>query len=105
MARRSKAKAEAETRLPPLTTEQNAGTDWHKKKTGERPAPMWSVSWDTSRHPGSGNAAYQKTGQEAAECARRFLKMGFIVYSIKDPAGTEMMDEATIANRLGPTTY
>jgi hypothetical protein len=58
MARRPKAKAEAQKRLPPLTIE--ASTDWHKKKTLEEPAAMWSVNWDTTRQPDSCNAAYQK---------------------------------------------
>lgn len=104
MPRWSKSKAQAETRLPPLTTERDATTNWHKIKTVEESesVALWSITWDTSRQSDAVNTAYQKTEEEATGCARRFLRLGFIVYSIKDPAGTEVMNETAIAERFKP---
>jgi hypothetical protein len=100
MAKRSKGKDE--TILPPLTTEKDHATNWHKsttRPTREEPA-LWIVTWDTSRKPATFNTSYQKGEAEAIDCARKFLKLGFVVYSIKDPHGSEIMDEASIAERF-----
>jgi hypothetical protein len=106
MARWSKAKAGLETKLPPLTTEQPFhGPNWHKvaKTENPEPAPLWTVIWDTSRHPNGFNQAHHMTEAAAIDCARQFLRLGFIVYSIKDASGIETMNEATINRHLAPT--
>jgi hypothetical protein len=105
MAKWSKSKAQTEMKLPPLTTDQEQTTpDWHKIKMVEKldPAALWTVTWDTSRQSALFNTAYQKTEAEATDCAKRFLRLGFVVYSIRDPSGTEVMDETAIATRFKP---
>lgn len=105
MARWSKAKAQAETKLPPLTTEKDLATNWHKINTdGAKPEPFWTVTWDTSRKPDAFNTAQLKTEEEAMDCARRFLRMGCIVYSIKDSSGAEVLNEAAISERFKPAS-
>jgi hypothetical protein len=104
MAKWSKGKDEP--KLPPLTTEQDHATNWHKsttRPTREEPA-LWIVKWDTRRKSGTFNTSYQKGEAEAIDCARKFLKLGFVVYSITDPHGTEVMGEAAIAQRFNPET-
>lgn len=105
MARWSKAKAGLETKLPPLTTDLSSrGPNWHmvaKTKNAE-PAPLWTVIWDTTRNPEAFNQAHHLTEAAAIDCARQFLRLGFIVYSIKDASGIETMDEAAINSHLKP---
>lgn len=105
MARWSKAKAGLETKLPPLTTDQPfRGPNWHElgKVANPEPAPLWTVTWDTSRHADAFNRAHHLTESAAIDCARRFLRLGFIVYSIEDAAGIETMNEAAIIKHLKP---
>jgi hypothetical protein len=104
MAKWSKGKDE--TILPPLTTEKDHATNWHKsttRPTREAPA-LWVVTWDTRRRSDAFNTSYQTSAIEAVDCARKFLKLGFVVYSIKEPDGTEFMDEAALAERFNPET-
>src|SRR5579864_3068613 len=105
MAKWSKAKAGLETKLPPLTTEHPfRGPNWHQvaKIENPEPAPLWTVIWDTSRNPDAFNKAHHMTEAAAIDCAKRFLRLGFIVYSIKDAAGIETMNEATINKHFKP---
>jgi hypothetical protein len=105
MARWSKQKADLETRLPPLTTDHgSAGPDWHSINKAETPEAkvQWTVTWDTARHADAFNTSYHKSEPEAIESAKRFLRLGFVVYSIKDGSGLETMDERTIKERLAP---
>lgn len=99
MANWSKAKASLQTKLPPLTTDQPfRGPNWHQvgKAKNPEPAPLWTVTWDTSRRVNASNKAHHATEQAAIDCAKQFLRMGFIVYSIKDASGVETMNEAAI---------
>ena len=105
MARWSKAKAQAETMLPPLTTEKDLARNWHKTNTDDaKPEPLWTVTWDTSRKPDVFNTARHKTEGEAMDSAQRFLRLGCIVYSIKDSAGSEVMNESEIYERFKPAS-
>lgn len=58
----------------------------------------WTIWWDMHRRPGTEgwNRATEKTEEEALQRAERFLKLGFVVYAIKDPKGAMFMDEAQI---------
>jgi len=106
MAKWSKQKATLEIKLPPLTTENaSAAPNWHAINNAQSPEPdaCWTVSWDTARHGETFNTAHHKTEAEAIASARQFLRLGFVVYSIKDASGIEMMDESAINERLGPT--
>lgn len=65
--------------------------------TGER----WVVFWET-RRPESGNwsEAIEKSQAGATERAKRFLRLGFLVFQITGPAGDVFMTEEEIAQRL-----
>jgi hypothetical protein len=109
MPKWSKAKAKLETVLPPLTTEQDERSttpNWHQIKMveGSTPTSFWTVIWDTRRQPDAFNTAHHKAQEDAVDCAKRFLRLGFLVYSIRDPDGVEIMDEAAIGERLKPTS-
>ncbi len=100
-----KAKGGWETKLPPLTTDQPfRGPNWHMvaKTENAEPAPLWTVMWDTTRNPGAFNQAHHMTEAAAIDCARQFLRLGFIVYSIRDASGIETMNEAAINSHLKP---
>lgn len=58
----------------------------------------WTVWWDMHRRPGEEqwSRAVEKTQAEALERARRFLRLGFVVYQIRDAKGLVFMDEAQI---------
>ena len=66
--------------------------------------PSWSVLWDTTaRTEGEWSTADAKSEAAALERAAHFLKLGFTVHAIKDPAGTVVMDASAIIDRLRPT--
>jgi hypothetical protein len=102
VAKWSKSKEYSERRLPPLTTDSaSAGPNWHKMKLAENPeSAHWTVSWDTSRRADGFNEAHHSNKTAAIDCAKRFLRMGFIVYSIRDASGAETMDEKAINEHL-----
>lgn len=105
MARWSKQKAESDIKLPPLTTDHaSAGADWHSinKTEASEAKAQWTVSWDTARHADTFNTSCHKSEEEAIASARRFLRLGFVVYSIRDPSGIEKMDEPAINQQLAP---
>ncbi len=56
------------------------------------------------RRPGAEgwSRATEKTEEEALQRAERFLKLGFVVYEIRDPKGLVFMDEAAISKRFKP---
>jgi hypothetical protein len=110
MARWSKSKAKLETALPPLTTQQSDTSttpNWHQMKMveGLLPTALWTVTWDTRRQANAFNTAYHKGQPDAVDCAKRFLRLGFVVYSIKDPEGSEIMDETAINERFKPAVF
>jgi hypothetical protein len=55
------------------------------------------------RRPGTEgwSRATEKTEEEALERAARFLKLGFVVYEIRDPKGSVFMNETQIKQRFG----
>ncbi len=105
MAKWSKTKAGLETKLPPLTTDLPfRGPNWHAvaKTRSADPEPLWTVTWDTTRNPEASNQAHHLTEAAAIDCAKQFLRLGFIVYSIKDASGIETMNEEAINSLLRP---
>ena len=94
------------TQLPPLTTDEGKSTtpNWHRIKMAEgiEQATQWRVTWDTTRRDGVFNTAQDATRGAALERAKKFLQMGFVVYSIVDPAGNGTMTEEAIAAQLMP---
>ena len=63
----------------------------------------WTLWWDMHRRPGKDqwSRATEKTEAEALERAGRFIKLGFVVYQIRDAKGVVFMDEAQITERFG----
>jgi hypothetical protein len=55
------------------------------------------------RRPGTErwSQATETTQEGALERAERFLKLGFVVYAIRDPKGDIFMDEARLTERFG----
>lgn len=66
---------------------------------GER----WSIVWDIARKPGTDgrNTALEKFEAGALERARHILRMGFIVYEIRQPSGAVFLEEAGLRQRFG----
>jgi hypothetical protein len=103
---KAKGKSAAGLRLPPLTTDKGKipTKDWHKITMAQgidQPA-LWSVTWDTTRRDAEPNTAQDTTQSAAFERARKFLSLGFVVYSIVDPTGVDSMTEAAINERFKP---
>ena len=64
---------------------------------------LWTIWWDMRRRAGTEgwSRATEPTEDEALLRTERFLKLGFIVYAIRDPRGAIFMDEAQIAEHFG----
>jgi hypothetical protein len=64
---------------------------------------LWTIWWDMHRRgvTQSWSRAAEATQEGALQRAERFLKLGFVVYAIRDPRGDIFMDEAQIAERFG----
>ena len=65
----------------------------------------WTILWDMHRRIGSDgwSRAVESNEGEALQRAERFLKLGFVVYEIRDPKGSVVHDEVAISKRLKPT--
>lgn len=62
----------------------------------------WVIWWDIRKHAGSNwSKATAQTEAGALDRAHHFVRLGFVVYAIRDPAGTLYMDEQKIAERFG----
>jgi len=70
-----------------------------ERDTGER----WTIIWDTKRQPGTNgrNVAVERYEAGALDRARHLLRMGFIVYEIREPSGAVFLEEPGIKQRLG----
>ncbi|HEY1503797.1 MAG TPA: hypothetical protein VGF92_05825 [Stellaceae bacterium] len=67
--------------------------------------PPWIVLWETSaRTDDQWSTARAPTEASAFECAAHFLRLGFVVHAIKDPAGRIVMDAPSIEARFAPRT-
>jgi hypothetical protein len=61
----------------------------------------WSVLWETAARPdGQWSVARTQTEASAFESAAHFLKLGFVVHAIKDPAGRIAMNAESIEARF-----
>jgi hypothetical protein len=61
----------------------------------------WTVLWETTARPdGQWSAVRTQTEASALESAAHFLKLGFVVHAIKDPAGRIAMDAESIEARF-----
>lgn len=66
----------------------------------------WHIVWDTARRPESDgrNTAAEKSKSAALDRARHMLRMGFVVYEIREPSGSLCLDEAAIREQLAALT-
>lgn len=64
---------------------------------------LWTILWDMRAHAGTAgwSKAKEPTQDEALQRTERFLKLGFVVYAIRDPRGAIFMDEVQIAEHFG----
>ena len=62
----------------------------------------WTIWWDMHRRAGTEgwSRAAESTQAEALQRTERFLRLGFVVYAIRDPRGAIFMDEAQIAEHF-----
>ncbi len=63
----------------------------------------WLIIWDTTRKPGTDgrNTAAERLKSAALDRARHMLRMGFVVYEIREPSGVLHLGEAAIQEQLG----
>ena len=59
----------------------------------------WRIIWDIARGDGR-NTAEEKLKSAALDRARHMLRMGFVVYEIREPSGSTFLDEAGIREQL-----
>ena len=66
---------------------------------GER----WAIVWDTHRRLGleGRSIAREKLESGALQRARHMLRIGFIVYEVRQPSGSVHLTENTLRQRLG----
>jgi hypothetical protein len=84
----------------------------HRYKRSNVTAPAaevtapWTIWWDMHRRTGTAgwSRATEPTQDEALQRSERFLKLGFVVYAIRDPNGALFMDEAQITERFRKST-
>ena len=79
------------------------GSTWHRLSVtevdnGER----WTIVWDTQRRPGleGRSIAREKLEHGALDRARHILRMGFVVYEIREPSGSIYLAEEALRRRF-----
>lgn len=86
---------------------QFANKNWHQLSLQQADAGgRWTIIWDTKRRtePDGRNTAVEKFEAAALDRARHLLRMGFIVYEIREPQGALFLEEDAIKQRLGIQT-
>lgn len=63
----------------------------------------WTIIWDTKRNPEAAgrNTAAERSETSALDRARHILRMGFVVYEVRDPSGALFLAEAAIRRKFG----
>lgn len=88
------------------TRKQRSSSNWHYLSAREvDDGKRWSIIWDVERKPGveDRNTALEKHETGALDRARHMLRMGFIVYEIREPSGSVFLEEAGLRQRFGYT--
>ena len=77
-------------------------TNGFKSPAREEAQMSWTIWWDLHRRVGSEgwNRAVESNEEDALLRAERFLKLGFVVYAIKDPKSAVFMDEVQISEHF-----
>lgn len=81
-----------------------ASSSWqHLARSEGDDGKRWLIIWDTTRRPDSEgrNTAAEKLKTAALDRARHMLRMGFVVYEIREPSGSLFLDETAIREQLG----
>ena len=85
------------------TRKPRSNSNWYHLSvpTGDD-GKRWSIIWDVARKPGveGRNTALEKSELGALDRARHMLRMGFIVYEIREPSGSVLLEEAGLRQRL-----
>ena len=79
------------------TRKPRSNSNWHHLSAPDfDDGKRWSIIWDIARKPGveGRNTAIEKFETGALDRARHMLRMGFIVYEIRDPLGSVYLEEA-----------
>jgi hypothetical protein len=79
-------------------------TNWQHLSASEGDdGKRWSIIWDTTRRQESEtrSTAVEKLKSAALDRARHMLRMGFVVYEIREPSGALFLDEPAILAQLG----
>jgi hypothetical protein len=86
------------------TRKPRSSSNWHHLSAPEfDDGKRWSIIWDVARRPGveGRNTALEKFETGALDRARHILRMGFIVYEIREPSGSVYLEEAGLRTRFG----
>jgi|SRR5690242_3405397 hypothetical protein len=86
-----------------MSPRRRSTTNWQHLSVSESDdGKRWRIIWDTTRHAENQvrNTAVEKTKSAALDRARHMLRMGFIVYEIRDPSGAVSLDEPAIHAEL-----
>ena len=81
-----------------------ASSSWHRLSVTEADnGERWTIVWDTQRRPGveGRSIAREKLERGALDCARHMLRMGFVVYEIRQPSGSIYLAGDALRQRLG----
>ena len=80
-----------------------AATNWQNLFAREGDdGKRWHIIWDTTRRGAEAtrSTAVEKTKSDALDRARHMLRIGFVVYEIRDPTGAVFLDEPTLVEKL-----
>lgn len=81
-----------------------SSSSWHRLSVTEGDnGERWTIVWDTQRRPGveGRSIAREKLENAALDRARHMLRMGFVVYEIRQPSGAVYLDGEALRERLG----
>jgi hypothetical protein len=81
-----------------------SSTNWQHLSVSEADdGKRWRIIWDTTRRMADEvrSTAAEKTKGAALDRARHMLRMGFIVYEIRDPSGAIFLDEPAMRAEFG----
>jgi hypothetical protein len=82
-----------------------SSSSWHRLSVTEGDnGERWTIVWDTQQRPGSEgrSIAREKLESGALDRARHMVRMGFVVYEIREPKGTLHLTGDALRQRLGP---
>jgi hypothetical protein len=85
------------------STRPRSNANWQHLSASEGDdGRRWRIIWDTTRRPDTEarSTAVEKQENAALDRARHMLRMGFVVYEIREPSGALFLDESSILARL-----